>query len=521
MNILRMKATFGCLDEAELVLAPGLNALTLPNEHGKSTWAAFLMAMFYGVDTTQRAAKGKLPDKTRYQPWNGKEMAGLIELEHAGRVVVLQRTASRTKPMGDLQVYDKDTGLPLKDVTAENCGLYFLGVERSVFARSGLLRGEELVVTEDAALARRLENLAVSGDSEDSYPAAAAKLKQWKNRIRYHRTGLLPEVEEQLRQTERELAELQAVKQRQAEAETALEETRQALKQLEQEETLRWQWEKDRTAAALTEAMTQWESQVGKQASAGSALWPVLAGLTALFAAVGSRLSPWCWSLLALVPLWGILWWKNRPKKMPDHARQAVEQARLANEMASMPQPPGEELLALQKTAAALERELEVLRREAQFRGDAAALEGRREELLQKQQTLAMEEEALAMAQAALDDARHQQTQVYAPPLTKAAGEYLSRLTGGKYQGLVLEEGFSLQVLEGQSGLVRPLSALSSGARDQVWLALRLAMVKLLLPEACPIWLDDALLTFDDHRTDLALDLLSKENRQVILMGCK
>lgn len=521
MKILRMKATFGCLDEAELMLKPGLNVLTLPNEHGKSTWAAFLMAMFYGVDTTQRAAKGKLPDKTRYQPWNGKEMTGFVELEHEGRVVVLQRTASRTKPMGDLQAYDKATGLPLKEVTAENCGLYFLGVERSVFARSGFLRGEELAVTEDTALARRLENLAVSGDSEDSYPAAAARLKQWKNRIRYHRSGLLPDVEAQLEQVERELAELQAVKQRQAEAESALEEARQTLAQLEQEEALQWQWEKERTAAALTEAMEQWESQFAGQKSAGTAIWPVLAGLTALLAAVGSRLSPWCWSLLLLWILWGFLWWKNRPKKMPDDARQAVEQARLASEMAAMPRTPGEELLALQKTAAALERELEVLRREAQFRGNATAQECRREELLQKQQTLSRQEEALAMAQMALEEARQQQAQVYAPPLTKAAGAYLSRLTGGKYHGLILEQGFSLQVLEARSGLARPMTALSSGARDQVWLALRLAMTKLLLPEKCPIWLDDALLTFDDHRTDLALDVLSKENRQVILMGCK
>ena len=206
---------------------------------------------------------------------------------------------------------------------------------------------------------------------------------------------------------------------------------------------------------------------------------------------------------------------------MPNDARQAVEQARLASEMAAMPRTPGEELLALQKTAAALERELEVLRREAQFRGNATAQECRREELLQKQQTLSRQEEALAMAQMALEEARQQQAQVYAPPLTKAAGAYLSRLTGGKYHGLILEQGFSLQVLEARSGLARPMTALSSGARDQVWLALRLAMTKLLLPEKCPIWLDDALLTFDDHRTDLALDVLSKENRQVILMGCK
>ena len=55
MTILRMRASFGCLENAELTLAPGLNVLTLPNESGKSTWAQFLLAMFYGVDTGERA----------------------------------------------------------------------------------------------------------------------------------------------------------------------------------------------------------------------------------------------------------------------------------------------------------------------------------------------------------------------------------------------------------------------------------------------------------------------------------
>ena len=65
MKIRTMTATFGCLDEATLHLTDGINLLTLPNESGKSTWAAFLQAMFYGIDTAQRASKGILPEKTR------------------------------------------------------------------------------------------------------------------------------------------------------------------------------------------------------------------------------------------------------------------------------------------------------------------------------------------------------------------------------------------------------------------------------------------------------------------------
>ena len=37
MTILRMRASFGCLQNAELTLAPGLNVLTLPNERDRKS----------------------------------------------------------------------------------------------------------------------------------------------------------------------------------------------------------------------------------------------------------------------------------------------------------------------------------------------------------------------------------------------------------------------------------------------------------------------------------------------------
>ena len=70
-------------------------------------------------------------------------------------------------------------------------------------------------------------------------------------------------------------------------------------------------------------------------------------------------------------------------------------------------------------------------------------------------------------------------------------------------------------------GLLRPLAALSRGTQDQTWLALRLAMTNLLLPEGAPVVLDDALLTFDKEREKAAMAVLEQEARQVILFSCR
>ena len=78
MQIKRLAATFGRLENEILDLEPGLNIIEAPNEAGKSTWTTFLRVMLYGLNTRDRSPTA---DKRRYQPWSGSAMNGLIELE--------------------------------------------------------------------------------------------------------------------------------------------------------------------------------------------------------------------------------------------------------------------------------------------------------------------------------------------------------------------------------------------------------------------------------------------------------
>ena len=65
MKIKRMTACFGRLSGESLELAPGFNLIQAPNEGGKSTWAAFLKAMLYGIDTRERDKKGRFVPRRR------------------------------------------------------------------------------------------------------------------------------------------------------------------------------------------------------------------------------------------------------------------------------------------------------------------------------------------------------------------------------------------------------------------------------------------------------------------------
>ena len=81
MKILSMQATFGKLENEVISFQPGLNVIHAPNEWGKSTWCAFMLAMLYGIDTSSRSKKDFLADKERFAPWSGSPMAGSMDVK--------------------------------------------------------------------------------------------------------------------------------------------------------------------------------------------------------------------------------------------------------------------------------------------------------------------------------------------------------------------------------------------------------------------------------------------------------
>ena len=196
MIIYEMRATFGKLQGETLRLEPGLNILEAPNEWGKSTWCAFLTAMLFGVDTRAKTTKAALADKERYAPWSGSPMAGRIDLHWQGRDITIERTSRKRIPLGEFRAYETQTGLPVPELTAANCGQQLLGVEQSVFRRAGFIRFSDLQLTQDDHLRSRLNALVTTGDDSGDGEKLARALRDLKNTIQYNRKGLLPEAEE-------------------------------------------------------------------------------------------------------------------------------------------------------------------------------------------------------------------------------------------------------------------------------------------------------------------------------------
>ena len=206
MQFRRLNATFGKLTNRSLAFAPGLNIVEAPNESGKSTLAALLRTMLYGLKTNER---GTLADKNRYAPWSGSAMSGTLELSTELGDVTLQRNTVRVNaPMGHFSAVYTGTSEEVAQLTAADCGEQLLGIPREVYERSAFIRQSGLAIDADAELERRIAALITTGEEGASYSETVDVLKKQLNARRHNKTGKIPALEQEIAADADSLAEL-------------------------------------------------------------------------------------------------------------------------------------------------------------------------------------------------------------------------------------------------------------------------------------------------------------------------
>ena len=210
MKIKKLSATFGKLKNDSLSFGPGLNVVCAPNESGKSTWCAFIRAMLYGINTSERDKTGHLSDKTRYRPWSGDGMSGTMEIEYRGKDVTIERTSLGSVPMKKFRAVYSGTGEEVDGLTGENAGETLTGVAESVFERTAFIRQAGIRIDQANELEKRISSIVSAGDEQQSYSETDAALRAWQRKLKYNKIGLIPQLEEELKIEEEKYSRLEA-----------------------------------------------------------------------------------------------------------------------------------------------------------------------------------------------------------------------------------------------------------------------------------------------------------------------
>ena len=169
--------SFGSLSSVTYDLTSGINILRGNNESGKSTLAAFIKFIFYGLC-------GKLPDqsmteKARYTNWDhGISGGNLIINDNGKRYRIERRVTPAAKAVGKekVKITDLDSGAEvLKGVVP---GEHFFGVSEEVFSQSAFSAQGSGSLVDAEKMNNAIDNILFSGSESISVKTALKKLDE-------------------------------------------------------------------------------------------------------------------------------------------------------------------------------------------------------------------------------------------------------------------------------------------------------------------------------------------------------
>ena len=201
-----------------------------------------------------------------------------------------------------------------------------------------------------------------------------------------------------------------------------------------------------------------------------------------------------------------------------------VDEEALARRRVRLPHMD-ERVEALSRQEAALEQDIEYLSAGETLDG----IDGEREVLEEQLHRLERERDRKHVLGYLLQEADRRFREQHQPELLRRAGEYLATITDQRYARLLLADTdgeISFKLSHDESPYPVPVTApLSTGTREQVYLALRLAAVDQLDGEGerLPLFLDETLVNWDPARRDRTLALLASvaQDRQVFVFTCQ
>ncbi|MCR5664594.1 MAG: AAA family ATPase [Oscillospiraceae bacterium] len=630
MKIRKLNASFGKLENETLQLHDGLNVIYAPNESGKSTWCAFIRAMLYGIDSADRARSGYLPDKLRYAPWSGAPMEGSMDLtaEHS-HITITRRTRAKGAPMRDFSAVYTGTAIPVEGMNGQNAGELLTGVSKDVFCRSAFIEQGTVAVSGSPELEKRISAIVSTGEEQTSYSEADERLRAWQRKRRYHRKGLLPELEGRMDEAKLRLGELRGGRERAEELEKQLDERQAECARLESAMTdsrrkqrsrakddlargrellQRKSEEHDAALAALAqkrEAMAsgffgsrkpdELDKQVRedldrleelkKQGERRAQLWPAILCFIAsivLAALYGVQTKLWLIIPAAVLAVGAIVLilrfltvrraaesansdrqqllrqYKARSpedidRKVEEYrtllfevtqaeqteldCREAYEESRRDQQeleeetLAALEGGSGEsarlgqELAAARSACEGLSAQIAALNGRLSVLGDPLVLGSELNTMQDAYEQIQTEYDAITLAADTLREADAELQSRFSPELGKLAAGYMAQVTGGRYADVLIDRDFSARARAEGDSVARESEYLSAGTLDLMYLAVRLAVCELALPEGepCPLIIDDALVNLDETRLEQAMQLLREiaKKRQVILFTCR
>ncbi len=193
---------FGKLQDCTLDFTDGLNTFCAENGWGKSTFAAFVRAMFYGLEG-ERKKSIEENERKRYKPWQGGVFGGQLVFETEGKVYQVSRIFGSKDADDEFELRDAKTNLISRDYS-NKIGEELFKINRESFMRTIFMGQNDFATNATDDINAKIGNLTDNSNDLSNFDKAHARLTELLNRMTPRRsTGSLSKRKEEIAALER------------------------------------------------------------------------------------------------------------------------------------------------------------------------------------------------------------------------------------------------------------------------------------------------------------------------------
>lgn len=170
---------FGKLQDVFMDFSSGLNLFVEDNGWGKSTFAAFIKAMFYGLD--EKGGRKK-EERNKYAPWQGGVYGGSIAFETNGKQYMVTRVFKNKESEDEFELRDLSTNLISQDYS-ERLGEEIFHIDKASFSRTAFFGQNDCETKATDDINAKVGNLTQDTNDMNNFATADEALKNLLNKL--------------------------------------------------------------------------------------------------------------------------------------------------------------------------------------------------------------------------------------------------------------------------------------------------------------------------------------------------
>lgn len=550
---------FGNIENKVIDFSDGINLIYGENESGKSTLVNFIKCVFYGVNKNK--AGNEYSDYEKYKPWKDIDFSGKVEYELQGKTYTVFRDFNRN----NCKVYD-EKGIDITNEFSKDksrgseVGLVHFGVDEETFINTLFVNqnATSVELTSQKSIMQKLTNILQSGQENVSFEKIKAKLqKKILDEIGTERTHTKPInlVNKEILEKEQNIDRLLSNRERKnileeklLDIDNQIRKVELDINQINEVLAIRNKYvslldDKERNyelTLKIKEKEKQDKTIRAEKLYKNSIVALIIVLTISCTALIYFKHYMWCLAEALIAIIAGIILKKTNIIKVD--VGDLPDLAVIKEELNKKEKKELEKLVRNGIKPAFVEKKLQELKQLAsgyEKRRNDLILEGHKikieedslkenierlsdlEEqiisLKEKRSELLTKNKVINIAVEKLDEAYEEIKLEVIPEMERNIKNMIQKTTNGEYVKTIYnnEEGI---LIENSLGEIVPVSKLSLGTTDQIYLGFRLGIANKI--KELPVILDESFAFYDDNRLINILNVLKNLDRQVLILTC-